>query len=271
MFAVGLIAALLLFAAGEASGEDFCGPSTAKVIKGQRTYLCLVLADLENWNGSADSGDVHYRRFSFRPVVDDFAKIEVKDSWIKQGGDTNCQNCGVTPYPEACKSCEDNLLRNFTNPSVHVESINKVSYIRKYRGSDNGVPRTFPYMTAIITVDMGTITGITWDEGCTFCLESECVENTYEFTGALKEGGGKACYLDDTTCINGDEVSEVCPLQVYAVWTGTDADGSYLKSAEVRFSQFKSYSMTSWADSLKNKYEEVKSYSEYDDEDSNGV
>ena len=59
MFAVGLIAALLLFAAGEASGEDFCGPSTAKVIKGQRTYLCLVLADLENWNGSADSGDVH--------------------------------------------------------------------------------------------------------------------------------------------------------------------------------------------------------------------
>ena len=222
--------------------------------------------------GGAPQHEVGINVMAHRAPLSSIApSLPQKTAWIKQGGDTNCQNCGVTPYPEACKSCEDNLLRNFTNPSVHVESIDKVSYIRKYRGYDNGVPSTFPYMTAIITVDMGTITGITWDEGCTFCLESECVENTYEFTGALKEGGGKACYLDDTTCINGNEVSEVCPLQVYAVWTGTDADGSYLKSAEVRFSQFKSYSMTSWADSLKNKYEEVKSYSEYDDEDSNGV
>jgi hypothetical protein len=190
---------------------------------------------------------------------------------VVQGGDQNCQNCGIVPYPETCKSCEDNLLRNFTNPSVHVESLGELSFIRRYRGFDNGVPRTFPYMTAIITVDMGEITGITWDEGCTFCTESECVDNTYDFTGAQKVGGGKACYVDDTTCVNGDTVSEVCPLQIYTVWTGTDADGNFLKSAELRFSQFKSYSLTNWADALQSKYEEVKSYSEYEEEAANEV
>ena len=71
-----LVACLSLLSA---SADDFCGPSNAKVIKGQRTYLCLVIADLENWNGSTETGDVAYRRFSFRPIVDDFTKMEVQD------------------------------------------------------------------------------------------------------------------------------------------------------------------------------------------------
>ena len=79
MFAVRVIAALLLLAVAGVSGDDFCGPASAKVIMGQRTYICLVLADLENWNGSDENGDVHYHRFAFRPIVDDFAKLEVQD------------------------------------------------------------------------------------------------------------------------------------------------------------------------------------------------
>lgn len=89
-------------------------------------------------------------------------------------------------------------------------------------------------MTAIIEVDMGVISGITWDEGCTFCNDDQCTPNTYDFNGALYESGPKACYMDDTDCMNGDLVSDVCPLQVYAVWSGTDANGDYLKSSELR-------------------------------------
>jgi hypothetical protein len=71
------------------SADDFCGPSTGKIIQGQRTYVCIVIADLEDWNGSTETGDVMYHRFMFRPIVDDFAKMEVKDCecrlWAKRG------------------------------------------------------------------------------------------------------------------------------------------------------------------------------------------
>lgn len=54
------------------------------------------------------------------------------------------------------------------------------------------------------------------------------------------------------------KVSSLCPLEVYVVWTGTDANGNNLKSAERRFSKFRSHSVNSWVESLKETYENVK-------------
>ncbi|GMI02372.1 hypothetical protein TrLO_g14128 [Triparma laevis f. longispina] len=252
---------LLTFALVNANWEG-CG--SGKVIKGEKTYICLIISDIEDWNGSAENGDVVYYRYLFRPTVDDFTKLSLQDSWILPGSSSDCQNCG-SDNDVGCPSCKDTLLRNFTNPAVHVQSIQSISYIRRYRGEHGGVHRTFPYMTAIINVDKGEITGITWDEGCTFCNDAQCTPNTYNFNGALQESGPKSCYLDDTDCTNGDLVAESCPLQVYAVWSGTDADGNYLKSSELRFSEFKSMSLTNWADKIKTKYEEVKDYAEYEE------
>ena len=110
---------------------------------------------------------------------------------------------------------------------------------------------------------MGVITGVTWDDGCTFCSSNECIENTYDFQGVLKPTGGKDCHIPDPECMKGAQVSETCPLQVYVVWTGTDADGKYLRSAELRFSEFKSYSLTNFASDASEKYKDAKEYSEY--------
>lgn len=126
-------------------------------------------------------------------------------------------------------------------------------------------------MTAIVTVDIGDITGITWDEGCTFCTDATCAPNTYDFAGELYPAGPKACYLDDTECANGASVSEVCPLSVYVVWTGTDADGDYLTSSEMRFSNFKGYSLTNFAENARKKYEDVRSYTDYEVDQTTGT
>jgi hypothetical protein len=123
-------------------------------------------------------------------------------------------------------------------------------------------------MTAIIDVEDGDIQSITWDQGCTFCADSECIDSSFDFAGDAVDNGDKSCMVNDDDCIggaSGEEVGSQCPLQVYVVWTGTDADGNYLRSSELKFSNFKSYSLLNFADSLENQWEEVKDYSEYAD------
>lgn len=43
-------------------------------------------------------------------------------------------------------------------------------------------------------------------------------------------------------------------LQIYVTWTGTDAKGNYLISAANRFSQFRSYSLSSYYDQAVNAF-----------------
>jgi hypothetical protein len=136
------------------------------------------------------------------------------------------------------------------------------SFIRRYRGkSSAGEHVTFPYMTAIINVDEGDVTSITWDTGCVFCNPSECVDNEFNFDGTATSSPSQACQLPDSDCLaaTGDAVATNCPLQLYVVWTGTDADGQYLTSSEMRFSSYKSYSVGSFVDGVKDKYDDVKS------------
>jgi hypothetical protein len=54
----------------------------------------------------------------------------------------DCQSCGEAGA--SCDNCEDSLLRTFTNPAVHIQSLQKISYIRRYRGAYNDVHATFP-------------------------------------------------------------------------------------------------------------------------------
>ena len=143
--------------------------------------------------------------------------------------------------------------------SVILQSITGTSFIRRYRGkSSTGSYVTFPYMTAIITVESGDVKSITWDTGCVFCNPSECVDNEYGFDGDATSDPGKSCMVPDADCHNGDDVAANCPLQLYVVWTGTDADGQYLTSSEMRFSNYKSYSVTSFLDNVEKNYEKVK-------------
>jgi len=227
----------------------------------------------ESFNGNPDNAaDVEYFRFYFSPTVDDFTKLEISDSWIiPRPAEGPCTACGDPENAVACADCTDNLLRTFTNPSIHIQSQKKLSYIREYRGTNgNGEAVTFPYMTVVIDVTMGEIQSITWDKGCTFCTPSQCVDNEREFDGTMrgsKEGDkgepSKACMVEDPDCFNGGDVAAHCPLQVYVVWTGTDADGLYLTSSEMRFSSYKDYSLASFTDVLESKYETVKDATDY--------
>ena len=220
----------------------------------------------DDWNGSpGDLNDFEYLRFYFTPIVDEFVKLEVEDSWVRPGSDSACEECGDAL--NSCPDCEDNLLKTFSSPAVHVQSLSGVSFIRKYRGPNrNDDHVTYPYMTAIIDVDMGDIQSISWDKGCTFCSGFECVENAFTFSGIVSSSdhAARSCEVQDSKCINGaGEVAEHCPLQLYVVWTGTDADGRYLTSSEMRFSNYNSHSLASLADNLGQQFKSVKDSSAY--------
>ena len=118
----------------------------------------------------------------------------------------------------------------------------RLSFQRFYY--DNATNLVYPFLTAIIAVKKGVVQGITWDNACIFCTQSECHEITYDYNGkpSTQSQVGqptKGCsytktYCDGVLAKNGIE----CDLILYVVWTGTDSSGSVLQSSANRFSVF---------------------------------
>jgi hypothetical protein len=135
------------------------------------------------------------------------------------------------------------------------------SYVKKYRRQlDDDTQVTFPLYTAVVTVDEGVVTGVVWDDGCHFCADSSCEYNTYNFAGeVVSDHVGKDCYVADDSCKNtAGEVSELCELNVYVVWSGTDSTGNYFRSAEKRFSRFRGMSVDNYIESAAETYEDAQ-------------
>ncbi len=202
-------------------------------------------------------------------IVDDDNVVVFSRSssaWSVSGGSNpDCESCGLLSPPGDCSKCPDPLLKSFTEPSLHLQSNSALSFMKRFRGkaSDGTTSVTFPHLTAVIAVDNGDITGITWDDGCYFCLEDTCEENSYKLSAELNPSGGKSCYVNDAECLNAEGlVSEQCALSVYVVWTGTDSEGKSLKSAQMRFSQFLSFSLTQYATTVKGTFEKAYSASQ---------
>jgi hypothetical protein len=148
-----------------------------------------------------------------------------------------------------------------TNITVGAASQQALSFLRVYY--DMASKRIYPYITAIMNVDRGNVTSITWDDACVFCggLSEACLENTYNFNGtlqtqetamqptkacwistadcdkAIKEGGGNSSSTTSSTS-SIDSPQTVCDLKLYVVWSGTDTNGKALQSQAYRFSQF---------------------------------
>ena len=119
-----------------------------------------------------------------------------------------------------------------------------LSFLRLFY--DENSKKVYPFLTAIISVESGRITGITWDDACIFCggLKDACEEDTYNFNGQQvtnAEAGQetKACFITTDQC---DEIIKTdptaCDVTVYVVWSGTDAGGKALQSQAFRFSEF---------------------------------
>jgi len=169
--------------------------------------------------------DSAYTRYSFKPVADDYSRFTIPSSYKKL-----VQNKDVAGL--------DSLTGDITAFS---SSQSKVSPLRKYYDSEKNY--IFPHLTAVIDVKDGVVQGIAWDKACTFCSETYCKENTYDFiTGEIKtdiEGPTTGCYLTTNEC--DDIVKEggtECDLTLYTVWTGTDEKGKVLASSKFRFSAF---------------------------------
>jgi len=131
---------------------------------------------------------------------------------------------------------------------IHTIRVRSLSFQKLYYDRDN--ERIYPYLTAIITVDQGNVTGITWDNACVFCAAEECQDNTYGFEGALatEEEAQQpvgACSIPLEECKTAEQAE--CDLLLYVVWSGTDSNGDDFMSSSNRFSAFPKQS---WSDRL---------------------
>jgi hypothetical protein len=116
--------------------------------------------------------------------------------------------------------------------------VRSLSFQKLYYGSDDKV---YPHLTAVITVNEGVVTGITWDNACVFCSAEECQDNTYGFDGGLatEEEAQQpvgACSISVPECKDSEKAE--CDLLLYVVWTGTDSNGRDFTSSANRFSAF---------------------------------
>ena len=100
---------------------------------------------------------------------------------------------------------------------VTVSSMGKLSYQAAYRAVKSGesglLGVTFPLLMAIIYVDKGKVTGITWDSSCGWCDADECGQSIYNFDGSLVAEGGN-CFVRDSLCDTDDGTTRLCELNV---------------------------------------------------------
>jgi hypothetical protein len=229
---------------------------------------------------------------------------DVQDALQTQTGDWSFIQ--VTAGTESAKAGETAVFKSpykvYKRPYYVVPPPEGNQYLEKFW------PLNFPVYTAIISVNLGLVTGITWDDGCFFCITTRCKDTTmrivrnanetaalnpktanrkyadyqimtsmdadleFSATGSTywKSVVGSNCFqtnsfckdqtaatmaahqkeVDAWTAAGSDPktkpvVPEIlpCDLSVYVVFTGTDVNGRYLKSAGLRFSRFKSYSI----------------------------
>lgn len=136
-----------------------------------------------------------------------------------------------------------NTIFRGQNITIGLATQNALSFVRKYW--DSSKQFAYPYLTAIIDVSGGVVTGITWDDSCVFCGGNECEENTLDYNGVMKtqaESGqpSRGCYVPAETCNQNfqDRTENVCDVTVHVVWTGSDSNGKSLLSSAFRYSAF---------------------------------
>ncbi|TMW69498.1 hypothetical protein Poli38472_001654 [Pythium oligandrum] len=223
-----LLPTLMQVVQGELTNTtSLCSPSATppKITKGERTYVCVNVND-------------KYRTL-FMPVTDQFTVLRVTDSWndTRIGGDA---------------------LGSF----VTVSTMAMRSTYKLY-ASERG--HIYPYMTAIVSVKKGEVTGVTWDDGCYFCDHSMCEPNSYRYPTNVSSqltGEGYTCFNQMSSCSGTNATA--CDLTIYVGWTGTDSNGDYLSSAGMRMSQFAKYSITSYFKKLASSFNSFMPASRFD-------
>jgi len=202
------------------NGCEEPGSNESFLKKGKSTTVCVSVSGGGDWSLGID-----FSRWFYKPIADDYSHFTVRNSFRDLVLSEN-------PYQDEV--------------SVHVASQDAVSFIRRYY--DEGEGKIYPYLTAILDVTDGIVNGIAWDDSCVRCKNNKkenntrCEENTYDFTGNLTTLGTektKGCYFTKEECIEfQNQNNNICDLNVYFVWTGSDINGRILSSSGSRWSAF---------------------------------
>ena len=141
----------------------------------------------------------------------------------------------------------------FSVASIQASSVNtsiSTAAYKRYAFTDSGERRFITTYTAIIHVTSGVVDSIEFDEGCMLCgsLSPQCVGSGLAVDALHPVPDYQTnCYVPDSGCATllgaGASTANSCDLKVFVVWTGTDAAGVFLTSANNRFSRYASFSL----------------------------
>ena len=240
LFAIltSFIARIFVLACKPASGSS-------PIVVGENAYICITFNDKI--------------RLPFLVEIDKMTSIGLGGSYTSDEQFTFEGNGQWSVFDISASGGEDSVSKSSRK-------------IYKYPGLNGN--RVMNVYTAIIHVNMGVVTGISWDDGCFFCSLTTCDSSTALITGTnstitgyeqldasrteLVDLFGENCYTPvsgsgncEQICTSGKACE--CDLSVYVVWTGTDVNGKYMKSAGLRFSRFESFSLNTLYASAKTR------------------
>jgi hypothetical protein len=154
---------------------------------------------------------------------------------------------------------------------------------------------TFPIYTAIITLNRGVVSSVAFDEGCFFCAENtpQCDYNALHanLSQTIYDRDLKGCSLSQAACYpasfsaaalagnasaaaaaaanatlaaaaNATAPASPCDLRLYVVWSGSDAKGNGLLSANKRFSRYRQFNVATAYQSALNAADTATSLAE---------
>lgn len=119
---------------------------------------------------------------------------------------------------------------NNSNVRVYLSIGNVNSTLKQYSNPTSFVG----YWTAFVNMVNGVVQSITWDDdpNCSLCASTTtCLDSTC----ALNYAGEP---------INNDCSGTRCDMLVYLCWTGTDAAGNYMVSANSAFSRMRLFAVS---------------------------
>lgn len=161
--------------------------------------------------------------------------------------------------------------------SAYPRVYKKLTYAMTPSGALQADIVTFALYTVIVTLSQGVVTGISWDDGCFFCAENtpSCDFSAFDANQSqtIYDPNLKGCRLEFADCYDmryfsagafvnasaavnatssapapapagaGVNGSSSCDLRVFVAWTGTDAKGNGLMSANKRFSRYRKFNV----------------------------
>ncbi|KAA0157437.1 hypothetical protein FNF27_00679 [Cafeteria roenbergensis] len=216
-------------------------PAGGKITIGEKAYLCITI------NGKS--------RALFDPVADKYSAFRLASSRssLPAGTPLIAQGTGASVDPNSTLP-DGEYFMLFDVAVGSIRALPQKMYQRiTVSGGSAVATTTIPVFTVVVAVEQGVPQSVVYDDGCYFCDEAgaSCVGNVFvNSTSTVPNTAGSAfrSCASPTQCTStsgGD-----CDLKIFVTWTGTDANGAYFESANMRFSRFRQFGVGQYYDDV---------------------